>query len=264
MIVDGKALAALEFAALKNEITHVRQTPHLTVITAAPSFATQKYVALKQEQARAVGVAVDVIELPTAVTTADIVTVIARIAMQTDGIIVQLPLPLQIDVDVVLAAIPASLDVDGMQYTKTGTGFFPPVVAAIAEIAARHDVLLAGQHVVIVGHGRLVGQPAAVWARNQGARVTVITEHTPNQQTILQSADVIISGAGVPGLITPSNVREGVALFDAGTSEVGGELRGDVDPACAVKASLFTPVPGGIGPMTVAALLHNVVVAAFE
>ncbi len=262
MIVDGKALASLQFAALKNEITHASHAPHLTVITAAPSFATQKYVALKREQARAVGIAVNVIDLAETATTDDMVAIIARVAMQTDGIIVQLPLPQQLNVDTILSAIPASLDVDGMQYAETGSGFFPPVVAAIAEIAARHDVLLAGQRVVVVGHGRLVGQPAAVWARNQGAQVTVITEDTQDQRAVLQSADIIISGAGVPGLITPPDIRDGVALFDAGTSEVGGELRGDADPACAAKASLFTPVPGGIGPLTVAALLHNVVVAA--
>ncbi len=262
MIVDGKALAALQFAALKNEITHARHTPHLTVITAAPSFATQKYIARKQERARAVGIEVTIIELKDDVTTTDMTAIIARTAMQTDGIIVQLPLPPQIAIEEVLAAIPAALDVDGMQYAQTGSGFLPPVVAAIAEIATRHDVLFAGQRVVIVGHGRLVGQPAAVWAKNQGARVTVITEDTPDQRGILQSADIVIAGAGVPGLIMPNHLREGVAIFDAGTSEVGGELRGDVDPACATKASLFTPVPGGIGPMTVAALLYNVVAAA--
>ncbi len=262
MIVDGKAIAADVFAALKNEISHRSHAPHLTVITCAPEFATQKYLGLKQTKAKAIGIAVTLIELPREASTDDLVTVIARASMQTDGIIVQLPLPEHIDVEVVMAAIPAHLDVDGMHYAETGEGFLPPVIGAIAEIVDRHDVLLAAQSVVIVGQGRLVGVPAAVWARNQGAQVSVLTKESPDQHTVIKSGNILILGAGVPGLIVPDMIKPGAIIFDAGTSEEGGELRGDADPACADKASLFTPVPGGIGPLTVAALLRNVVLAA--
>lgn len=262
MIVDGKAMAADVFAALKNEISHRSHAPHVTVITCAPEFATQKYLGLKQAKAKAIGMGVTLIELPREAATEDVVAVIARASMQTDGIIVQLPLPEHIDTEVVMAAIPAHLDVDGMHYTASGEGFLPPVIGAIAEIVERHDVLLAAQSVVIVGQGRLVGVPAAVWARNQGAQVSVLTKESPDQPAVISGANILILGAGVPGLILPDMIKPGAIIFDAGTSEEGGELRGDADPACAEKASLFTPVPGGVGPLTVAALLRNVVLAA--
>lgn len=262
MIVDGKKIAAEMFAALANAVTHTSHAPHLTVVTCAPGFATKKYLGIKVRKARQVGITITVIELPETVTTSEVVAVITRAAMQTDGIIVQLPLPAHIATDVVCAAIPPPLDVDGVHYAKTGNGFLPPVVGAIAEIAARYDVLLAAQRVAVLGHGRLVGKPAAVWAENQGATVTVLTKDSPNQAAVLANATILILGAGVPGLVQPEMIKDGVVIFDAATAEDHGELRGDADPACAAKTSLFTPVPGGIGPITVAVLLQNLVMAA--
>jgi len=262
MIVDGKAMAAELLAVIKNEVSHLPAAPHLTVVTSAPSFATQKYVALKKRRAEEVGIEVNLIELPASVTTEEVCTVLDRIAMQTDGVIVQLPLPSAVDVDTVLSHIPSSIDVDGMHYAVTGSGHLPPVVAAVAELSRRYDVLFAGQQVVVIGHGRLVGQPAAVWAANQGAQVTVLTEATPDYYERLAIADIIISGAGVPHIIKLEHIKDGAVCFDAGTSEMSGMLQGDIDPTCNEKASLLTPVPGGIGPMTVALLLMNVLLAA--
>jgi methylenetetrahydrofolate dehydrogenase (NADP+) / methenyltetrahydrofolate cyclohydrolase len=261
MIIDGNAIAEEIYAGLKNEVTHLSHAPHLTVITCAPAFATQKYIGLKKRKAAEVGIQVEVIELPEIATTEDLVAVVQRVQLQTDGIIVQLPLPAHIDTEVVLAAIPVSLDVDGMHYAATGEGYLPPVVGAIAELIHRHDMLLVGQEVVVVGQGRLVGLPAARFVANQGARVTVLTKESEHQAVIIGQADVLILGTGVPGLIVPDMVKTGVVIFDAGTAEDNGELVGDADPACAVKARLFTPVPGGIGPLTVSALLRNVVLA---
>ncbi len=262
MIIDGNALAEEMYAELKNEVTHLSHAPHLTVITCAPAFATEKYIGLKKRKASEVGIQVEVIELEETTTTEDIVTVVQRVQLQTDGIIVQLPLPAHIDTETVLAAIPAVLDVDGMHYASTGNGYLPPVIGAIAELINRHDMLLAGQEVVIVGQGRLVGLPAARYASNQGAIVTILTKESGSQPEVIKNAQVLILGTGVAGLITPDMVQDGVVIFDAGTAEEDGELAGDADPACADKAALFTPVPGGIGPLTVAALLRNVVSAA--
>ena len=118
------------------------------------------------------------------------------------------------------------------------------------------------EKVVVVGHGRLVGEPAALWAKGQGATVTVVTKETSNSEQIIAAADVLILGAGQPNIITPEAIKPGVVIFDAGTSEDNGELKGDAHPDCAEVASLFTPVPGGIGPITVSMLLKNVVKAA--
>ncbi len=258
MIIDGRTLAQELQQELKNQVSHETGQPHLTVITCAPDFATQKYLALKKKTAEAVGIAVNLVELPADVTTDDIVTTIAHAAIQTDGLIVQLPLPPHIDRAAVIAAIPQPVDVDGMHYAATGEGVLPPVVGAMEVIARRHGLVLQGQRVAVVGEGVLVGKPAVRWAKAHGAKVSVITEETPQPQHILAAADVVITGVGKPGLITPEQVRAGVVLFDAGTAEANGELRGDADVACSRVASLFTPVPGGIGPLTVIMLLENV------
>ena len=261
MIVDGQKIAAIRYAELKNEVSHLRVKPHLTIFTCAPNFETQRYLALKKRRATEVGVATNIIELPSTLTTDEVVQSIQHALMQTDGVVVQLPLPAHLDAEQIVAAIPPTYDVDGMHYDGTANTMVSPVAAAIAAIAAHYDVLLAGQRVVVVGHGKLVGAPAAGFATNQGARVQVVTADTPIEErtALLQAADILILGAGQPHMITPDLIKEGVIIFDAGTSESHGELQGDADPACADKAALFTPVPGGIGPVTIAMLLSNLV-----
>ena len=257
MIVDGRALAQELLQGLQNEITHLHGTPHLTVFTSAPNFATKKYLNLKTKRAREVGIGINVIELPDTVTTEEAIQSIQHAAMQTDGIIVQQPLPEHFDTEAILASVPLDMDVDGIHYDGSDRTPIHPVAGAIAHIARRHDIVLAGQHVVVVGHGRLVGQPAATWAAAQGAQVTVLTEDTKNNDATIAAADILILGVGQPGLITSDMIKEGAIIFDAGTSEAGGQLVGDADPTVSEKAGLFTPVPGGIGPLTVAILLRN-------
>jgi methylenetetrahydrofolate dehydrogenase (NADP+)/methenyltetrahydrofolate cyclohydrolase len=174
-----------------------------------------------------------------------------------DGIIVQLPFPSHIDTDVIITAVAPSHDIDGMTYDGSQTDRLPPVVGAIHEISIRHAIAWTGKRVVVVGRGRLVGIPVALYAKVQGADVSVVDKQTINITAITKTADIIVTGAGSPHIITPDMVRSGVAVFDAGTSEDGGELAGDVHPEVAELASLFTPVPGGIGPITVAVLLRN-------
>lgn len=258
MIIDGKSIASEILAEVKNSVTHLEVQPHLTVFTCAPNFETKKYLALKRRKASEVGIGVNVIELPETVTTEEAHISVMHSLMQTDGVIVQLPFPLYIDIETILKNIPASYDVDALSYDGTGE-ILPPVVGAIAEIAARHDLLIATQNVVVVGQGRLVGIPAAIWAQKQGGNVTVLTKESKNTEACIKEADVLILGAGVPNLVKSDMIKDGVVIFDAGTSEDGGVLRGDADPNCAAKASLFTPVPGGIGPITVAILLKNLV-----
>ncbi|MAZ30246.1 hypothetical protein CL655_03095 [bacterium] len=264
MLIDGRALAEEVYAKIKADVATREVAPHLTIFTCAPDKPTQQYLALKKRKAAAVGVQVNVIEVPESITTEEMITTVTQAQMQTDGIIVQLPLPTHIDTTTVINAIPVAYDVDGMHYDGTSVTTINPVVAAIAAMCQAHDVLLATQQVVVIGQGRLVGKPAAIWAQTQGAHVSVVTKDTTDAEAaaVIAHADILILGAGQVGLVTPEMVRDGVIIFDAGTSEDGGELKGDADPACAKKASLMTPVPGGIGPLTVACLLRNVVVAA--
>jgi len=258
MIVDGKVLAHRYLGELTNTISHLGVRPHVTVLTCQPAFATQKYLALKKRRAEEVGIGINIIELPADIQTADVVDVIKRATMQTDGVLVQLPLPAHLDRDAVIAAIPPGCDVDGMHYSGQKTELLPPVVAAIQAIAVEEGVIFSGKQVVIVGNGLLVGKPAALWAKAQGAHVQVVTEDTQDRDELLIAADIIISGVGKPELINETHVKPGAIVFDAGTAEANGELKGDVHKNVAARAALLTPVPGGIGPLTVVMLLRNV------
>ncbi len=260
MIIDGRALAQTIITAINEAVTHMPTPPRLTVFTCEPNFETQKFLALKERKAREAGVVLEVVQLPGTVTVSEVEAAIAEAVAVSDGIILQFPFP-HLRTEVLSILIPSTHDVDVMQYDGRLEAPLPPVVGAIDSISTAHDVTFAQKSVVVVGNGRLVGAPAALYAASRGGEVTVLTKETFTTE-VVQAADILILGAGVPGLITPAMVKEGVVVFDAGTSEEGGVLVGDVDPAVAEKATLFTPVPGGIGPLTVAILLKNVLYCA--
>jgi methylenetetrahydrofolate dehydrogenase (NADP+)/methenyltetrahydrofolate cyclohydrolase len=225
-------------------------------LTCAPNFETEKYLTLKEQKAKEVSIDTIVKYLPYETTTDALLTHLRDFVEETDGIVIQLPLPPHIDTNVVLTHIPLSHDADALN-PKT-TRVLSPVVGAIREILRMHEVSVFEEHVVVIGSGKLVGLPASRWFMEQGASVSVVTKDTADIAYYTKNADIIVSGAGVPGLISSDMVKEGIIILDAGTSEEGGELRGDVDPQVAEKAALFTPVPGGIGPITIAVLLRNV------
>ncbi|MCB9812553.1 bifunctional 5,10-methylenetetrahydrofolate dehydrogenase/5,10-methenyltetrahydrofolate cyclohydrolase [Candidatus Nomurabacteria bacterium] len=259
MLVDGKTIAAEILAEVAKTVAGgPKGPPRLSAITCAPNFETQKYLEMKRTKAASVGVVLNVVELPQGATTEMAAACIRQVAAQSDGIVVQLPLPPQIDREAVLTAVPVSKDPDGFRYGEVPEACLSPVVGAIDEISRRHDVAWEGKQVVVLGGGRLVGQPAAAYARGRGAMVTVLTRDTYDTAA-LRPADIIVSGIGQPHFITADLVKPGVVIFDAGTSEDGGVLVGDVDPAVAAQAALLTPVPGGIGPITIAYLLRNLV-----
>jgi methylenetetrahydrofolate dehydrogenase (NADP+) / methenyltetrahydrofolate cyclohydrolase len=259
MIVDGKAIANEILAEVSARVKKLPQAPRLTVFTCAPNFETQKFLALKQKRATEVGIEVTVVELDPRILTALVIQTIHETVPTTDGIVVQLPFPPSIDIASVLAAVPISHDVDALRYDGLGTTVLPPVVGAIDAIAKHHQIVWTDTRVVVVGQGRLVGAPAAVYATSKGAQVTVLEKDTADYEHAMKEADILILGAGVPGLVTASMVKPGVCIFDAGTSEEGGMLVGDADADVASVAALITPVPGGIGPITIAVLLRNVV-----
>ncbi len=262
MIVDGKEIAAEILAEVKDKISTLPQAPRLTVFTCAPNFETQKFLALKQKRAQEVGIIVNVVTLDPRMLTTEVIRTVHEVLPVADGIVVQLPFPSTIDVASVLANIPASHDVDALLYDGRETTVLPPVVGAIDAIATRHKVVWDKAQVVVVGQGRLVGAPAALYARSKGAQVTILQKDTEDNEHKIKEADILILGAGVPGLVTKAMVKPGVVIFDAGTSEEGGMLVGDADADVESVATLVTPVPGGIGPITIAVLLRNVVTLA--
>ncbi|MCA9360779.1 bifunctional 5,10-methylenetetrahydrofolate dehydrogenase/5,10-methenyltetrahydrofolate cyclohydrolase, partial [Candidatus Kaiserbacteria bacterium] len=221
-------------------------------------FETQKYLDMKKKKASSVGVGLNIIELPADISTEEVLNCIKQVIGDSDGIIVQLPLPVQIDRDKVLAGIPSGKDPDGFKYGQISDACLSPVVGAIDEISKLHNIEWQGKSVVVMGEGRLVGMPAAHYAQKKGGVVKVLTKETYSTD-VLKLTDIIITGIGQPHFIEADSVKDGVIIFDAGTSEDGGVLVGDVAPQVASKAKLLTPVPGGIGPITIAYLLKNLV-----
>lgn len=258
-LVDGKQIANEIYKEVADQVAALRRKPTLTVLTCAPNFETQKYLALKKRKAEEVGIALNLVELGEDATTEMFATCLNTLSGLSDGVVVQLPIPTRVNREAILEMIPASKDPDGFNYGKIADTCLPPVVGAIDKIASRYEVTWKGKRVAVVGHGRLVGQPAAIYAAEQGAIVEVLTEETKNFTDLLKSADIIISGVGQPNLITKEMVQPGAIIFDAGTSEEGGVLKGDVAKEVAEVASVMTPMPGGIGPITVACLLRNLV-----
>jgi methylenetetrahydrofolate dehydrogenase (NADP+)/methenyltetrahydrofolate cyclohydrolase len=255
MKVDGKKIAEDIIKQLKLDMSSVPKLV-LTAVVCAPNFETQRYLALKQKRAAAVGISLNVVELPQDVTTDQAIECVTTVAQHSAGVVVQLPFPEHVDKDALLRSVPVNKDPDGFSYGEKRDRLLPPVAGAIDEISKVHEIEWKNKKVVILGKGRLVGIPVARYARKQGAKVRVYEDGTLDTSS-LKTADIIVSGIGQPKFITADMVREGVVLFDAGTSEDGGELVGDMHPDVANVASLYTPVPGGIGPLTIALLLRN-------
>ncbi|HVU75577.1 MAG TPA: bifunctional 5,10-methylenetetrahydrofolate dehydrogenase/5,10-methenyltetrahydrofolate cyclohydrolase, partial [Candidatus Paceibacterota bacterium] len=198
------------------------------------------------------------IDLPARPTTADALAAIEKLAPEVQGLIVQLPLPEEIETEKVLAAIPPYLDVDGINPTVVEDARLvqAPVAGAVREILQYSRIDSHGKTCVVVGAGRLVGAPAAHLMKVLGAFVSVVTLESGSLEE-LKKADIAILGAGNPGFVKPEMLKSHVVLIDAGTSEQAGKVAGDADPSCADVASLFTPVPGGVGPVAVAMIFKN-------
>jgi methylenetetrahydrofolate dehydrogenase (NADP+)/methenyltetrahydrofolate cyclohydrolase len=249
MIIAGKAIAEDIYGSLK-----LPRPVTLGILVGAENPVTDSFVRIKEKAAQRLGVTLVRHELAREAITDAAVAGAALLAGSCDGIIVQLPLPQGINVETVLAAIPPQKDVDGISpHPKVR----PPVAEAVNEILARTAIDPHGKRAVVIGSGRLVGAPVAVLLANLGADVHVVT--LGDSLEPLLDADIIVSGAGKPGLITPQYIKDGVVLIDAGTSESEGRVAGDADPACAEKASVFTPVPGGVGPIAVAMIFRNLI-----
>jgi len=267
MIINGKQMADEVVQALAQERASFDKLS-LGVVMSAGDAATDSFVKIKSRVAARLNIDIVRIELGADADTAEAVYAVEELAKNTHGIIVQLPLPEGVNLAPVLAALPESHDVDALNPNRLVR---PPVAEAIAEILSRTGVAAANKTAIVVGAGRLVGMPAAQLLRDLGARVEVITQ-TEGSLEDLEDADIVVLGAGKPGLVRPEMLQKGVVLIDAGTSaapadvlqprEAGGRLAGDASAECAEVASVFTPVPGGVGPLAVAMIFKNLFVLA--
>lgn len=266
VILDGKALAEKIYTELREEVSKSAKKYRLAVILVGENAVIEKFVETKRKIGVRIGVDVRVYHFPESISATELRKRIAEIVHEekNSGVIVQLPLPAHIEKQSILNAVVSEKDVDVLSARAVGnfsvgkSRIAPTVVGAIQELFREYKIDVKGKTVAILGAGALVGKPVAMWIMKESSVVTVITEETPNPEEILKKADIIISGIGRPGYITGDMVKDGVVVVDAGTSESGGKIRGDVDfDSVSKKASYITPVPGGVGPLTVAMIFKN-------
>lgn len=255
MIFDGRALAVAWQSRLKQVLAGRKSA--LAVVLVGEDPASQSFVKIKQKFGEAIGVEVAVQEYDEVITTKELIEIIEKLNNNSHfaGIVVQLPLPRQIDTDQVIAAINPAKDVDALGLESS---FTSPTALALAEILKIAGMDPAGRRALVIGQGRLVGRPAAVYLAQAGAAVVLANQNTVDLEAKCLTADIVVTGAGRAGLVTPDMIKSGAVLIDFGTSRgKDGKLAGDIDPAAADRASLFTPTPGGTGPVTVAMLFAN-------
>lgn len=230
----------------------------LAVFLVGDDPASLAYVRVKEKRAQNLGIHFKLYSFQKIVSESKVIELIEELNLDDDinGIIVQLPLPEEFDVDKVLKKISPEKDIDGFFSEK----FTPPTALAIMEILNYYHIELTGKKVVIVGFGRLVGKPLAKLLEKQGIKPFICTSNS-DIASETGDADVIISATGMPNLIKPEMIKDGAVVIDAGTAESHGKIHGDVDPAVFAKVFAYTPTPGGVGPVTVACLMKNLVEA---
>ncbi len=285
-IIDGKAIAAqvrAEVAERAAEVARARGfPPGLAVVLVGQNPASVSYVTAKERACAECGIRSFPARLPEETSQAELLALVARLAAdsEVDGILVQLPLPKHIDATAVIAAIPPSKDVDGFHPASLGAlvaglpGFVPCTPAGIVELLMRTGHDPDGKDVVVVGRSNIVGKPVAALLSRKGrggnATVTLCHTGTPNLADHTRRADILIVAAGRPGTVGAGMVKDGAVVIDVGVNRIpdatrkrGFRLAGDVDfDAVAPRCSAITPVPGGVGPMTIAMLMRNTVIAA--
>ncbi|MHB8710398.1 MAG: hypothetical protein ACYC6X_02510 [Minisyncoccota bacterium] len=255
MIVDGRARAREVSARTKVRAEKLSHRPRVVAYIAQDQTSvTRSYLRIKKKMAEASGCDFEETSSPSFFTDAD--ATIVQLPTTSEAMTMLDAINVEQDADVLSKAAREKFargDEDAL---------LPPVVAAIAEIFKAYGVEPKGKRAVVIGKGFLVGAPAAKWLRQQGSLVKTTDNKTENLARLLRSADIVITGAGVPHLIKPDMVKKGAVLIDAGTSESNGAIAGDASPSCADKCSVFTPVPGGVGPLAVACLFANAVTLA--
>ncbi|MDF1580781.1 MAG: bifunctional methylenetetrahydrofolate dehydrogenase/methenyltetrahydrofolate cyclohydrolase FolD [Desulfuromonadales bacterium] len=274
-IIDGKAIAATMRETIKADVEKLTAqgvTPGLAVVLVGEDPASRVYVSMKEKACEQAGIFSDEHKLPAATTEAQLLALIDEINndARIDGILVQLPLPPHIDESKILEAIAPAKDADGFHPYNVGrlvTGnplFQPCTPYGVMKMLEHTGVDLKGKEVVVVGRSNIVGKPVALMCLAQHATVTICHSRTRDLAAQVGRADVVIAAVGQPEMIKGAWIKEGAVVIDVGVNRVGDKkLVGDVEFAAAKeRASAITPVPGGVGPMTITMLLYNTVESA--
>jgi methylenetetrahydrofolate dehydrogenase (NADP+)/methenyltetrahydrofolate cyclohydrolase len=284
-LIDGKAISAQIKKEIAEEVSQIKatggKTPHLAAVLVGHDGGSETYVASKVRTCEEVGFKSSLIRFEETVSEEELLTCVNRLNNDTDidGFIVQLPLPKHISEQKVIEAIDYRKDVDGFHPINVGRMsiglpcFISATPAGILELLKRYEIPTQGKHCVVLGRSNIVGKPVAGLMMQKGypgdATVTVCHSRTPNIKEACLSADIIIAALGVPEFLKGDMVKEGAVIIDVGTTRVpspetksGFKLKGDVAfDEVAAKASFITPVPGGVGPMTIISLMRNTLLA---
>ncbi|WP_298791361.1 bifunctional 5,10-methylenetetrahydrofolate dehydrogenase/5,10-methenyltetrahydrofolate cyclohydrolase [uncultured Allomuricauda sp.] len=284
-ILDGKKISNQIKDEIAVEVTQLKErgekVPHLAAVLVGNDGASLTYVGSKVRSCKKIGFESTLIHLPEETTEDELLSQVAALNSNADidGYIVQLPLPEHIDEQKVLMAVDPDKDVDGFHPTNFGKmaldmkSFIPATPFGIMELLRRYDVDTEGKHTVVIGRSHIVGRPISILMSQKGkaanSTVTLTHSRTKDIKELTLQADIIVSALGVPNFLKADMVKEGVAIIDVGITRVPDETRergyyitGDVDfEAVSKKASYITPVPGGVGPMTIAMLLKNTLLA---
>lgn len=280
-IIDGKNISNLIKEEIKVEVDQIisngERPPHLAAVLVGEDGASLTYVASKVRSCQQVGFNSTLVKLPVDILEKELLKKIKELNNDDniDGFIVQLPLPDHIDEEKILLAINPNKDVDGFHPTNFGKmalnmkTFIPATPFGIMELLKRYDIETKGKYTVVLGRSHIVGRPISILMNSKGnpgdSTVTVVHSRTKNIENYTKNADIIISALGIPGFVKNEMVKDGVVVIDVGITRVkdnnhpkGYVIRGDVDfDSVKQKASYITPVPGGVGPMTIAMLLKN-------
>lgn len=266
-IMDGKALSEKIYERIKTEVSKLEKKPTLAVIITSDNEAGKIYVRNKKRACENTGINSITVEFDETVSDEEFLSKIDELNKnpEVDAIMVQLPIPRHLDTEKILNSISPEKDADGLHYINAGklfTGQIPNSVACtpkgIIRILDEYGINVEGKHAVVIGRSNLVGKPIAQLLMQKNATVTHIHSKSKNIEFFTKNADIIVVATGKPKMLKGDMVKEGVVIIDVGISRVDGKLSGDVDfDSVAPKASFITPVPKGVGPMTVAMLIQN-------
>lgn len=275
VILDGKAVSAKVKEEVKEEVEALKKqgvSVGLAVIIVGNNPASRTYVNNKKKACEAAGILSEEYALPEETTQEELLALVEELNHKDsiNGILCQLPLPKQLDEEAVIAAISDKKDVDAFSAVNVGHimigdySFLPCTPAGIMEILRHYNIDVAGKECVVIGRSNIVGKPMAMLLLHQNGTVTICHSKTKNLKDVTSRADILVAAVGIPHFVTADMVKEGAVVIDVGMDrDENGKLCGDVDfAAVEPKASYITPVPGGVGPMTIATLLKNTVTAA--
>jgi methylenetetrahydrofolate dehydrogenase (NADP+)/methenyltetrahydrofolate cyclohydrolase len=270
-ILDGKKIAEMRLEILKEEIEDSGLYPRLATVIVGADPASQMYIRMKHRACEQVGIGSVGLELAGDATTEQVLKAVTQLNNDEDinGILIQLPLPKQVDFERVIAAVHLKKDVDGFHPFNLGLlfsgrpRFVPCTPKGIMTLLAEYKIELAGTRAVVVGRSIDVGRPMSALFTNADATVTLCHSKTKNLAEEIRQADILVSATGKAHFITREMVKHGAVVIDVGINQLNGKLVGDVDFAAVTTiASAITPVPGGVGPMTIATLMENTYRAA--